>query len=156
MNVDDVPWSELWCYVMGVPVKKYTDDPTLSWEQRYAHLKAHHIEETMSLVLKLERARARERDPVWTLEHRTGADVRSCTLGVFSSFDYAMEACKKHMDMLSDERSWFCLTEQLLNDTVLETSPPLVCIDRAGHISWDHQPAAPPFLLTTWTKELPE
>jgi hypothetical protein len=31
-------------------MKKYTDDPSLSWEERYKRLQAHHVEETEYLV----------------------------------------------------------------------------------------------------------
>lgn len=42
--------------------KKYTDDPSLSWEERYKRLEAHHIEETEYLLAKLEDARAELKD----------------------------------------------------------------------------------------------
>ena len=37
---------------------KYVDDPTLTWEERYARLEAHHIEETTALFAKLTAERA--------------------------------------------------------------------------------------------------
>jgi hypothetical protein len=33
--------------------KEYVMDQTLSWEERYAKLEAHHIEETTELITKL-------------------------------------------------------------------------------------------------------
>lgn len=44
---------------MKIPVKKYVMDETLSWEERYRQLEAHHLEEVgflMSHVKKLEEA----------------------------------------------------------------------------------------------------
>lgn len=31
-------------------IKKYSDDPTLTWEERYKRLEAHHLEETRELI----------------------------------------------------------------------------------------------------------
>lgn len=33
-----------------IPIKKYVDDPKLSWEERYRRLEAHHKEETEFLI----------------------------------------------------------------------------------------------------------
>lgn len=33
-----------------IKVKRYVDDPTLSWEERYAALEAHHLVETKFLI----------------------------------------------------------------------------------------------------------
>lgn len=35
---------------MKIPIKKYVDDPSLSWEERYRRLDAHHVEETQFLI----------------------------------------------------------------------------------------------------------
>lgn len=39
---------------MKIPIKRYVDDPSLSWEERYARLSAHHVEETAWLVSRAE------------------------------------------------------------------------------------------------------
>jgi hypothetical protein len=39
---------------MKVPIKKYVMDETLSWEERYKQLEAHHKEETEWLIEKIE------------------------------------------------------------------------------------------------------
>jgi hypothetical protein len=36
-----------------IKVPKYIDDDTLSWEERYKRLNAHHIEETTFLIDKI-------------------------------------------------------------------------------------------------------
>lgn len=36
-----------------IKVKKYTDDETLTWEERYKRLEEHHIEETSFLINKI-------------------------------------------------------------------------------------------------------
>jgi hypothetical protein len=36
-------------------MKKWTDDPTKSWEERFKALEAHHIEETQELINKYDR-----------------------------------------------------------------------------------------------------
>ena len=36
-----------------IKVKKYKDDATLSWEERYRKLEQHHIEETTFLITKI-------------------------------------------------------------------------------------------------------
>ena len=36
-------------------VKKYTDDPSLSWEERYHRLEEHHLAETKELIEMVER-----------------------------------------------------------------------------------------------------
>lgn len=38
-----------------VQVKKYVMDETLSWEERYRKLEAHHLEETQWLIKEIER-----------------------------------------------------------------------------------------------------
>ena len=40
-----------------VKVKKYVDDPDLSWEERYKRLEAHHTEETTFLIAECDRLR---------------------------------------------------------------------------------------------------
>lgn len=40
---------------MKIPIKKYVDDPTLSWEERYRRLEAHHKEETEWLIAETVR-----------------------------------------------------------------------------------------------------
>ncbi len=37
-----------------IPIKKYVDDETLSWEERYRHLESHHKEETEFLIKRIE------------------------------------------------------------------------------------------------------
>ncbi len=36
-----------------IKVKKYVDDPNLSWEERYKRLEQHHVEETTFLINKV-------------------------------------------------------------------------------------------------------
>ena len=38
---------------MKIPIKKYVDDPSLTWEERYKRLEAHHKEETEYLIEQL-------------------------------------------------------------------------------------------------------
>ncbi len=40
-----------------IPLKKYVMDESLSWEERYAKLDAHHLEETQWLIAELTRTR---------------------------------------------------------------------------------------------------
>jgi hypothetical protein len=42
---------------MKIPIKKYIMDESLSWEERYKQLEAHHKEETEWLITELERIR---------------------------------------------------------------------------------------------------
>jgi hypothetical protein len=37
-----------------IPIKRYVDDPSLTWEERYARLLKHHEEETKFLVSTIE------------------------------------------------------------------------------------------------------
>lgn len=37
-----------------IPIKKYIDDPSLTWEERYKVLEAHHLEETTFLIKRIE------------------------------------------------------------------------------------------------------
>ena len=37
-----------------IPIKRYVDDPSLTWEERYARLLKHHEEETTFLVSTIE------------------------------------------------------------------------------------------------------
>jgi hypothetical protein len=39
---------------MKIPIKKYKDDESLSWEQRYENLMKHHEEETKWLLSQIE------------------------------------------------------------------------------------------------------
>ncbi len=43
---------------MKFPFKKYVDDPSLSWEERYKRLEAHHVEETTFLIARIEKLEA--------------------------------------------------------------------------------------------------
>lgn len=36
-----------------IKVKRYVDDASLTWEERYRKLEAHHVEETTFLIEKL-------------------------------------------------------------------------------------------------------
>lgn len=36
-----------------IKVKRYVDDPSLSWEERYARLDSHHTKETTFLINKV-------------------------------------------------------------------------------------------------------
>lgn len=41
-----------------IPIKEHVDDPSLSWEERYKRLEAHHLEETeffVKRILELEK-----------------------------------------------------------------------------------------------------
>ncbi len=42
---------------MKIPIKKHIDDPSLTWEERYKSLEAHHLEETAWLIKELKKAR---------------------------------------------------------------------------------------------------
>jgi len=35
-------------------IKKYTDDATLTWEERYKRLEAHHLKETRELLCVIQ------------------------------------------------------------------------------------------------------
>ena len=37
-----------------IPIKKYTMDETIAWEERYHRLDAHHREETQFLITRIE------------------------------------------------------------------------------------------------------
>ena len=41
-----------------IPIKKYVDDPSLAWEQRYEALLRHHEEETKFLIARIEELEA--------------------------------------------------------------------------------------------------
>ena len=43
---------------MKIPIKKYVDDATLTWEQRYTRLETHHKEETEWLIAEAKRLEA--------------------------------------------------------------------------------------------------
>lgn len=36
-----------------IPIKKYEDDPSLPWHERYRRLEAHHLEETTFLIARI-------------------------------------------------------------------------------------------------------
>ena len=36
-----------------IPIKKYEDDPSLPWQERYRRLEAHHLEETSFLIARI-------------------------------------------------------------------------------------------------------
>ena len=38
-----------------IPIKRYTDRSSLTWEERYRRLEAHHTDETRCLVAEIER-----------------------------------------------------------------------------------------------------
>jgi hypothetical protein len=38
-----------------IEIQKYTDDPSLSWEERYKRLESHHLEETQFLIKEIEK-----------------------------------------------------------------------------------------------------
>lgn len=40
---------------MKIPIKKYVMDESISWEERYKRLEAHHLEETKWLIEEVER-----------------------------------------------------------------------------------------------------
>lgn len=40
---------------MKIPIKKYQMNPSLSWEERYRQLEAHHTEETQWLIGYIKR-----------------------------------------------------------------------------------------------------
>lgn len=40
---------------MKIPIKKYVMDESLSWEERYKKLEAHHLEETTWLIAEVKR-----------------------------------------------------------------------------------------------------
>jgi len=43
---------------MKLNIKKYTDDLTLTWEERYKRLEAHHLEESLALKSLVEELKA--------------------------------------------------------------------------------------------------
>jgi hypothetical protein len=45
-----------------IPIKRYVDEPSLAWEDRYARLLAHHEEETKFLISTLEELEAKVHD----------------------------------------------------------------------------------------------
>ncbi len=45
-----------------IPIKRYVDDPQLSWEERYARLLMHHEEETKFLISTIEELEAQVHD----------------------------------------------------------------------------------------------
>lgn len=53
---------------MKIPIKKYTDDPNLSWEDRYERLMSHHREETSFLIGKVNEAERLLRMVGWAQE----------------------------------------------------------------------------------------
>jgi hypothetical protein len=40
---------------MKIPIKKYIDDLSLSWEERYKRLENHHMEETAWMIKEIKR-----------------------------------------------------------------------------------------------------
>jgi hypothetical protein len=51
--MDDIEKNEILNSYKWIRVKKYKDDPTLSWEERYKCLEHHHITETSFLIDKI-------------------------------------------------------------------------------------------------------
>ena len=45
-----------------IPIKRYVDDPLLTWEERYARLLTHHEEETKFLISTIEELEAQVHD----------------------------------------------------------------------------------------------
>jgi hypothetical protein len=45
-----------------IPIKRYVDDPSLTWEDRYTRLLAHHEEETKFLISTIEELEAKVHD----------------------------------------------------------------------------------------------
>jgi len=56
-----------------IKVKRHTDDPTKSWEERYKVLDEHHLKETTFLINEV-RALAKELDAVSTSEKKLKKD----------------------------------------------------------------------------------
>lgn len=52
-----------------IKVKRYVDDPSLSWEERYRRLEEHHEKETKFLIAEVERLRGK-------LETTNGSETR--------------------------------------------------------------------------------
>lgn len=72
---------------MKIPIKKYVMDESLSWEERYAQLDAHHCEETKWLIAEAKRHfgkwRSLERDyvlPCFKWAEHEGIDLRQMVL----------------------------------------------------------------------------
>lgn len=51
--MNDVEKNEILQTYKWIKVKKYKDDDSLSWEERYKRLELHHIEETNFLIEKI-------------------------------------------------------------------------------------------------------
>ena len=57
---------------MKIPIKRYVMDESLSWEERYRKLEAHHEEETKYLISVMDLAKQKLQD---YLGEESGADV---------------------------------------------------------------------------------
>lgn len=51
--MDDIEKKEILESYKWIKVKKYKDDSSLTWEERYRLLEEHHIEETNFLISKI-------------------------------------------------------------------------------------------------------
>ena len=52
---------------MKIPIKKYVDDPTLTWEERYKRLDTHHQEETKWMIDEIRRLEDALSDAQWQI-----------------------------------------------------------------------------------------
>lgn len=75
---------------MKIPIKKYEDDPSLSWEERYKRLEAHHLEETS--FIDFMRRENKHRQEVF--DKVVAANFK------------LVEAIKKHRDKSGHELCW--------------------------------------------------
>ncbi len=69
---------------MKIPVKKYVMDETLSWEERYKQLEAHHLEEVGYLTTTLKK-----------LSVAAGKIRRGCDC----EYDYRCGRCEDAIDL---------------------------------------------------------
>jgi len=60
---------------MKIPIKKYVMDESLSWEERYRQLEAHHKEETGWMIKEIKEVEA-ELNRIRKLASRWGPSVK--------------------------------------------------------------------------------
>ena len=106
---------------MKVPIKKYVEDTSLTWEERYKRLDAHHIEETSWMMNRIKFLKA---DLYLSKKERNHYMEESKSLNTFK------DAIKTHREQTGHEMCWENDEElwTVLNDGVkIDHTPPSWC-----------------------------
>lgn len=117
---------------MKIPIKKYEDNPTLSWEERYKKLDAHHLEETAWMIERIKTLTAQLATARKEVEnHIHQRDARATQVYQQSLYiDKLEDAIRNHRSKTGHEMCWENDEElwAVLGDNVeIDHTPPEWC-----------------------------